>query len=266
MPSALSLNYKVSQSGAQLYALDAAGSDTYAITLSPAPAAYVNGMVVTFGAGTLNTGACTLNVNALGAKAIVKNYNQALATGDILAGQLVTVVYDGTSFQMQSTLGTAVAGGGGKILQVIQDTKTDAYTQTTNTFTTIPTLSAGITPASTSNTVFVQVMMNAGGRNASYNSVFRLRRDTTNILQADAAGSRVLCTTVMRFVDTEDIQTVNISYIDSPASTSALAYTVQTATTGTASLQGINRNVADTDDANHSRGTSTIIVMEIDGT
>lgn len=85
---------------ASQYAADAGSSDTYAVTLAPAPDAYFTGMVVNFKANTVNTGAATLNVNSLGAKAIKKNYNVALADGDILAGQIVTVVYDGTNFQL----------------------------------------------------------------------------------------------------------------------------------------------------------------------
>jgi hypothetical protein len=86
------------------YALDAAGSDTYAITVTPAPAAYTNGDVYTFEAGTLNTGAATLNVNTLGAKALNKKGDQALVTGDIEAGLIIVCVYDGTVMQIVSQL------------------------------------------------------------------------------------------------------------------------------------------------------------------
>jgi len=84
------------------YAADAQASDTYVITLSPVPAAYYTGMQIYFTANTANTGAATLNVNALGAKSIVKNTADALQTGDIEATQIVGVVYDGTNFQMMN--------------------------------------------------------------------------------------------------------------------------------------------------------------------
>lgn len=84
------------------YAADAGSTDAYAVTLAPAPTAYFTGMTVKFKANTANTGAATLNVNALGAKDVKKNYNTALETGDILANQLVAVIYDGTNFQMLS--------------------------------------------------------------------------------------------------------------------------------------------------------------------
>lgn len=95
---------KISQIGTEIYAADSVGTDAYAITLVPAITAYTTGLVVNFKAGTANTGNATLNVNAVGAKNILKGFNQTLATGDIALGQIVTVVYDATAdnFQMQS--------------------------------------------------------------------------------------------------------------------------------------------------------------------
>ena len=86
------------------HAVDSVGTDAYAITLTPAIAAYADGQQFTFEAGTANTGACTLNVNAKGAKAIKKKNDQDLETGDIEAGQKVLVSYDLTNdyFQMLS--------------------------------------------------------------------------------------------------------------------------------------------------------------------
>lgn len=105
---------KISQTGAEIYAASSAGSDTYAVTLSPVPAAYVNGLVVRFKADVANTGAATLNVNGLGAISIVKGLSTALITGDIVANQIVEVVYNSTGpvFQMVSTPSTTVSFSG----------------------------------------------------------------------------------------------------------------------------------------------------------
>lgn len=94
------------QNGASIYAADAGGSDTYVITLVPALAAYTTGMVVHFKANTINTGAASLNVNGLGAKTIKKSLDQDLNNGDIKANQLVSLIYDGTNFQMLSPTAT----------------------------------------------------------------------------------------------------------------------------------------------------------------
>ncbi len=84
------------------YAVDSVGTDSYAITVTPAITAYAAGQQFTFKAGTANTGACSLNVNSLGAKTIKKDVSSDLATGDILANQIITVVYDGTNMQLTS--------------------------------------------------------------------------------------------------------------------------------------------------------------------
>lgn len=102
-------NTYVTQKGLQInaekFAVDAAGTDTYAITLSPVPAAYVTGMTVGFKAGASNVGAATLNINGLGAKTIVKGVSTALNDQDIVTSQLVGVVYDGTNFVLQTPAG-----------------------------------------------------------------------------------------------------------------------------------------------------------------
>lgn len=86
------------------YAADSVGTDAYAITVTPAITAYGEGQEFTFKAGTANTGACTLNVSGLGAKTIKKNVSEDLATGDILANQIIKVVYDGVYMQLSNNL------------------------------------------------------------------------------------------------------------------------------------------------------------------
>lgn len=100
---------KTIQDGKWVYAADVGGTDTYAITITPAPVAYTTGQGFRFRANTVNTGAATLNVNGLGAITIKKQTNVDLSDGDIAAGQIIDVVYDGTNFQLISvTSGTPV--------------------------------------------------------------------------------------------------------------------------------------------------------------
>ena len=117
------------QSGSQLYAADAGSSDAYVLTLSPVPAAYTTGMVIHFKANTKNTGASTLNVNSLGAKNIYKNVDQNLENDDIQASQIVSVVYDGTNFQLLSFPSTTVAQTGSQ-LYAADAGSSDAYAMT----------------------------------------------------------------------------------------------------------------------------------------
>ena len=77
-----------------------------------------------------NTGAATLNVNGIGAKAI-QLAAAALTGGEIVAGQMVTVAYDGTQFQI-----TALPGHyrGGLIgIQTFGTAGTFTYTPTVGT-------------------------------------------------------------------------------------------------------------------------------------
>lgn len=91
-------------------------TNAYTVTLSPAPGAYYLGMTITFQASGFITGPCTLNVNSLGAKSIKKLIIVNLAAGDIQGGQIVTVIYDGTYFQIVSPT-VNVTGTGGYVLE-----------------------------------------------------------------------------------------------------------------------------------------------------
>lgn len=147
------------ETGAAYYAADGGSTDAYAVTLSPVPTSYTAGQLVHFKANTANIGAATLNVNALGAKTIKKHGDQDLASGDIIAGQLVSVLYDGTNFQLQtgasprvrgvqarSNANKSVATGTYTALNLqVEDYDTNAYhdTVTNNHRHTVPTGLAG---------------------------------------------------------------------------------------------------------------------------
>lgn len=99
------------QQESYIYAADTGVANAYAVTLSPAPA-ITAGSEVVFKATNANTGGSTLAVNGGTATAIYKNGNStALASGDITAGQMITVKYDGTAWQMVAP-GSGGGGGG----------------------------------------------------------------------------------------------------------------------------------------------------------
>ena len=82
------------------YYADEGSTDAYAIAPDPAITDYAAGQVFNVLCPTANTGAASLNVNAKGAVSIKKNVSEDLETGDIPAGAVITVVYDGTNFQL----------------------------------------------------------------------------------------------------------------------------------------------------------------------
>ena len=82
---------------------EAAGStNAYTLTLAdvvPTLAA-LTGRVLLFKSNAANTGACTLNVNSLGATSIKKLDGTDPSGGDIPSGKVIAVAYDGTNFQL----------------------------------------------------------------------------------------------------------------------------------------------------------------------
>jgi hypothetical protein len=80
------------------------------VTLAPVLTAYVAGQKFSFIASAANTGAVTVDLNSVGAKAITKVGTTALVANDILSGSLVEVEYDGTRFQLLSPIGADPTG------------------------------------------------------------------------------------------------------------------------------------------------------------
>lgn len=79
-----------------------AGGTADAFTLMPSPAitAYAAGQAFHFLAVGTNTGAVTVNISGVGAKAVQAS-GSALAGGEIVSGKLYSIRYDGTQFQLE---------------------------------------------------------------------------------------------------------------------------------------------------------------------
>ena len=75
-------------------------SNAYTFTTSATIASLAQGDILRFEANHTNTGAATLNVNALGAVSIVRQSGAALVGNEIRSGGVYTVVYDGTVWQL----------------------------------------------------------------------------------------------------------------------------------------------------------------------
>jgi len=88
------------QDGAMTHLTSVLGADTITATAGLSMTAYATGQKFTFVSAGANTGAATLNINSIGAKAIKKLGTTALAAGDIPSGSVAEVVYDGTNFQL----------------------------------------------------------------------------------------------------------------------------------------------------------------------
>ena len=95
------------------YLADTGLADAYVVAFTDPILGYSEGLQVTFKAVNANTGTCTLDVNGFGPKTIKKNVIANLSLGDILANQIVSVIYDGTNFQMVAGAGGGTSGFSG---------------------------------------------------------------------------------------------------------------------------------------------------------
>ena len=160
----------LNQNGTKLSAT-ATGTDTYVATITPAITAYVNTHRFFIRFTNANTGAATLNLNSLGAIPLRKNVNEVLIAGDIPAGSIMVVSYDGTNFQILGTSHdqTKANLAGSKVIQLAASDEGSLITAGTSKITfrmpyamTVSTIRASLTTAQTSGSIFT-VDVNEGG-------------------------------------------------------------------------------------------------------
>jgi len=153
--------------------------------------------------------------------------------------------------------------GGGKVLQVVSTTKTDTFSTTSSTFADVTGLSLSITPASASNKIFLVASLVAGqnGLNAAY---FQFAGGNAGTFVGDSAASRVLAATSFGILDSPGYFRNNMvmNFLDSPATTSAITYKVQTRV-GSGGTVFVGRSGDDSDNANHGRYPSSITAIEV---
>lgn len=99
------------QAQAGNYILDTGAADIYVATLVPAITAYALGVPYRVKIANTNTGACTLNINAVGAKSIKARDGSAPRAGDIPAGATLTFYYNGTNLVCDELAGQRVSAG-----------------------------------------------------------------------------------------------------------------------------------------------------------
>ena len=159
-------------------------------------------------------------------------------------------------------------------MQVIQTHLITASSQSLSVASTvyeISGLTATITPSATTSKIMVNVKWQGEYGTSGYlqSLVFGLKRDTTQIGQPATAGSRTIGisgpASGYSEADASSTQdSATYSYLDSPSSTSALAYkaTILLADGITGTLYN-QRTVSDTDANSMERLASTITLWEI---
>ena len=148
------------------------------------------------------------------------------------------------------------AGGGGKVLQVVQGTSSSAVSIASSTFTDSG-LSATITPSLSSSKVLAFVMQEFQALRAyQYSGMSgRLLRGATEVFVSYKSGDNLVQIGTSSASQDNSIQGyLNMNYLDSPATTSSTTYKVQLKVNTTANSGSVE-----------VRGTivSTLILMEI---
>jgi len=147
-------------------------------------------------------------------------------------------------------------------------TTTTTTVTTAGTFYDISGLSVSITPTSATSKIMIFAQVSAAvGTDAVVS--FRLVRDSTAIgVGTGSMGSRIPASAGAYFGATAQSSTLSqwqnpMQFLDSPATTSAITYKIQTSTSGSAVIVYINRASDDSDAVSRFRGVSTITVMEV---
>jgi hypothetical protein len=116
--------------GGSLSFVTVTGTNALLGSLVPAIAVYTTGAMYSFIVQNTNTGAVTLNIDSVGVKDVLRNGTDPIQAGDLVAGNIVVVLYDGTAFQLISVGfgGGATGAGGDKIFIENGQTVTTSYT------------------------------------------------------------------------------------------------------------------------------------------
>ena len=176
-----------------------------------------------------------------------------------------------TTLTLPATTGTVLTSASsltasqlpaGSILQVVQTTKTDSFSTVSTSYTTFMTVS--ITPSSSSSKILITFGTNGGTNGDVAHGYLAIFRNATQLFQADTAGSRRSATSVINTAGQQQLY-YGGTYLDSPATTSAISYTIQILSSNGTAIY-LNRSARDNDAlAYDGRSVSSITVMEIKG-
>jgi len=195
------------------------------------------------------------------------------AKGDLIAGTgadtfaRLAVGTNGHTLVADSAEATGLkwaAASSGAVAQVKSTSKTDTFTMSSGTYADITGLSVSITPTSASNKILIIASVNFNGDAGVSAAASRLMRGSTAIGVGDTAASRVPATSGgVQGADDDYPGSSSLTFLDSPATTSATTYKVQVRGTGGSAAVYVNRGLSDPDGSNTFRYISTITVMEV---
>ena len=154
----------------------------------------------------------------------------------------------------------------GSVVQVVTTTKTDVFTTSSLTYTTVTGLTATITPKSTNSKILVMAQIAVGGRASQTGpGFFKVTRGGTDFYIGNTDGSRTRAVFGgYAFAELAHmLWSQSIIAEDSPGSTAALTYRVETMVNNSFWASHVNRSGDDANSGTVARGASSITVMEI---
>lgn len=165
---------------------------------------------------------------------------------------------------------TLPTGTGGKVLQVVQGTKTD-----TSSFSVSSqgqwndVLSTAITPIAANSNILIMWYTSVSTNAVNQRGTARILRDSTAIGIADAAGSRILGAFGSTMLTDYNNYTIPLSqnFMDDPTYTltDTITYKLQVSYEQSAGTVYINRGTTDTNANTFHRGSTFMQLLEIAG-
>jgi hypothetical protein len=113
---------------------------------------------------------------------------------------------------------------------VVQTVKTDTFSTASSSFVDITGVSVTITPSSATSKVLVTVSGQTANNNSSFSNLMNLRRNSTNIAQSTGGTDNQTYTAFT--ASTASGVGFQITFLDSPNTTSATTYSMQIKTNG----------------------------------
>ena len=183
-----------------------------------------------------------------------------LGSGTVPTARLGSGTASSSTFLRGDQTYAEVGGGGGKVLQVLQATKTDTTSLSSTSWTDVTGMSQSITPSATSSKILVIADCITSGASGV---MAKLVRGSTDIAIGDTDGSRER----VSFGSTDgkggsQVEPWTIIWLDSPSTTSATTYKLQWRAQG-GGTHYFNRSANDANNTHYTRSVSTLTLIEI---
>jgi len=182
--------------------------------------------------------------------------------------ELKLPVADGSADTFLKTDGSGnlafAAAGGGKILQVLENVRSDASSQVVNTSATYePTFLRQSITTTGSNKVLVEGFVNVGMTGAGNSIMIGLKKDGSNVGHGVASGNKRTCTSASFNKDSYNLTNIHFSFLDSPSAGTHEYHLEFSHSSGGNQTLYFNRTQDDSNSVQYPRTISVIRCSEV---